>query len=115
MIDFATCEIDNIDSSTVQLIKVFTKFEKRDLNDLLKPDFEYSIYDGVINVGRFYPLDLSSDLMTSDPSDRAMLEVRVPGRPSTLYWDRKQGPPSLQPGEVKIEVYAIGINFRVNR
>lgn len=115
LIDFATCEVDNIDSSAAQLIQVFTKFQKRDTNDLLKPDFEYSIYDGVINVGRFYPFALSDDLLTSEPSDRAMLEMSVPGRPSTLYWARKPAPPPLQPDEVEVEVYAVGLNFRVNR
>ena len=115
LIDFATCEVDNIDSSAAQLIQVFTKFQKRDTNDLLKPDFEYSIYDGVINVGRFYPFALSDDLLTSEPSDRAMLEMSVPGRPSTLHWARKPAPPPLQPDEVEVEVHAVGLNFRVSR
>ena len=115
LIDFATCEVDNIDSSAAQLIQIFTKFQKRDTNDLLKPDFEYSIYDGVINVGRFYPFALSDDLLTSEPSDRAVLEMSVPGRPSTLHWARKPAPPPLQPDEVEVEVYAVGLNFRVNR
>lgn len=115
LIDFATCEVDNIDSSAAQIIQVFTKFQKRDTDDLLKPDFEYSIYDGVINVGRFYPFTLSDDLLTSEPNDRAMLEMSIPGRPSTLYWARKPAPPPLQPDEVEVEMYAVGLNFRVNR
>lgn len=113
LIDFATCEVDNIDSSAAQLIQVFKKFQKRDTNDLLRPDFEYCIYDGVINVGRFYPFALSDDLLTSEPSDRAMLEISVPGRPSTLHWARKPAPPPLQPDDVEVEVYAVGLNFRV--
>lgn len=115
LIDFATCEVDNIDSSAAQLIQVFTKFQKRDTNDLLKPDFEYCIHDGVINVGRFYPFVLSDDLLISEPSDRAMLDMSVPGRPSSLHWARKPAPPPLQPDEVEVEMYAVGLNFRVNR
>ena len=112
-IDFATCEVDDIVSSAAQVIQVFKKFQERDANDSLKPDFEYAIYDGVINVGRFYPFALSDDLRSSESSDRAMLEVSVPGRPSTLHWARKPALPPLQPDEVEIEVYAVGLNFRV--
>lgn len=115
LIDFASCEVDSIDLSAAQIIQVFTKFQKRNTYDLLEPDFEYSIYDGVINVGRFYPFALSNDLLTSEPSDRAMLEISVPGRPSTLHWARKPAPPPLQPDQVEVEVYAVGLNFRVSR
>ena len=115
LVDFATCEVDNIDSSATPLIQVFTKFQQRDTSGLLKPDFEYSIYNGVINVGRFYPFTLSDDLLTSEPSDRAMLEMSVSGRPSTLHWARKPAPPPLQPNEVEVAVYAVGLNFRVHR
>lgn len=114
LIDFATCEVGNIDSSAAQVIQVFTKFQKRDTNDLLQPDFEYSIYDGVIKVGRFYPLVLSDELLTSEHGDRAKLELSVPGRPSTLHWVRKPASPTLQSNEVEVEVYAVGLNFRVD-
>ncbi|KAL9121374.1 MAG: hypothetical protein Q9187_002068 [Circinaria calcarea] len=112
LIDFATCEVDNIDSSAAQVVRLFAKFEKRDITDLLEPDFEYSIYDGVVNVGRFYPFALSDDLLTSEPSDRAMLEISVPGRLSTLYWAGKPALPQLQPDGLEVEVYAAGLNFR---
>lgn len=113
LIDFATCEVDNIDTSATQLIQVFSKFQKRDVNEFLKPDFEYCIYERKINVGRFYPFALSEDLLTSEPTDRAMLDIGVPGRPSTLHWARRPAPPLLQPDEVEVEMYAVGINFRV--
>ena len=115
LIDFATCEVDDIDSSAAQVARVFAKFHKRDTSDLLAPDFEYSIRDGVINIGRFYPFTLSDDLMTTEPSDRAMLDMSTPGHPSTLHWTRKPAPPPLQPDEVEVEVFAVGLNFRVNR
>ena len=112
-VDFATCEVEDIDSSATQVIRLFTKFQQRDRTGLLNPDFEYCIYDGVINVARFYPFALSKDLLTSEPSDRGMLEIDVPGRPSTLHWVRKPAPTLLQPDEVEIEMYAVGLNFRV--
>lgn len=114
LIDFATCEVDSILSSTTQIIQAFQKFQQRDVNDSFKPDFEYAIYDGVINIGRFYPFILHHDLKTSELSDRVMLEIGTPGRPSTLHWAQKPALKLLQPDEVEIEVYAVGLNFRVN-
>ena len=113
-IDFGTCEVDDIDSSAHQIIQLFTKFQQRGGDDLFNPDFEYCIYNGAINVGRFYPFTLSNDLLTSEPSDRGVLDIDVPGRPSTLHWVRKPAPTLLQPDEVEVEVYAVGLNFRVN-
>ena len=115
LIDFATCEVDDMDASITQIIQVIEKFQKRDTNDMLKPDFEYCIFDGVINVGRFYPFELSDDLKCSDATDRAILDISLPGRPSTLHWARKPSLPLLQPDEVEVEVYAVGLNFRVSR
>ena len=114
LIDFATCEVDDIDSSATQLIQVFKKFQQRDNNDLLKPDFEYCICDGVVNVGRFYPFALSDELLTSKTNDRAILDMSVLGRPTTLHWVRKPALQALQPDEVEVDVYAVGLNFRVN-
>lgn len=54
LIDLASCEVDSIDLSAAQIIQVFTKFQKQNTtDDILKADFEYSIYEGVIKVGRF--------------------------------------------------------------
>jgi acyl transferase domain-containing protein/SAM-dependent methyltransferase len=115
LIDFATCEVDDINTSTTQLIRVFAKFQRRSTDESLKPDFEYCIYDGIVNVGRFYPFTLSEDLLISRSSDRAMLDVSVPGRPTTLHWVRKPPHPPLQPDEVEVEIYSVGLNFRVSK
>ena len=114
LIDFATCEVHDINSSVIQVIQVFTKFQKRAMNDFLEPDFEYAVYKGIINIGRFYPFALSEDLLVSNPSDRAILDISIPGRPSTLHWARKPALSPLRPDEVEVEVYAVGLNFRVN-
>lgn len=112
-IDFATCEVDNPDSSAAQIVQIFQKFQMRHTNALPKSDLEYLICNGVINVGRFYPFVLSSELLVSDPNDVAMLDIGIPGRPSTLYWARRPPLSALQPDEVEVEVYSVGLNFRV--
>lgn len=112
LIDFASCEVDDIDSSCDQIIRVFGKFQMREGDDLLKPDFEYAICNGIINVGRFYPFALCDELMTSDPSDKLVLDVGIPGRLSSLHWSRR-AIVSLQRDEVEVEVHSVGLNFRV--
>ena len=113
LLDFATCEAEDIDASADQICQVFTKFQMRDSNESLNPDFEYSIRNGVVNVGRFYPFPLANERSTSDSSEKAMLDITVPGRPNTLHWVRKPNTHMLQPDEVEIEVYSVGLNFRV--
>ena len=112
LIDFATCEVDNIDSSPDKTVQIFAKFQRREDNDLLKPDFEYMIRDGKVNVGRFYPFALQDKLLISEPSDRAVLDVATPGRLNTLHWSR-QAETELQSDEVEVDVFSVGLNFRV--
>ena len=114
LIDFATCEVQDIDTSASQICQVFSKYHMRTPDKSLSPDSEYSIHNGVVYVSRFYPFSLVNDLSTSDPSDRTVLDVGVPGRLSTLHWVREPDAHILQPNEVELEIHAVGLNFRVN-
>lgn len=109
---FATCEVDDFLTSTDKICKVFDKFHSRQENDKLKPDFEYCIRNGQINVGRVYPVALNEELLIAVPTDKAVLDVGTTGRLNSLHWSR-QAVPELLSDEVEIEVYAVGLNFRV--
>ena len=113
LIDFATCEVDDFASSAHQIAQVFSKFNAREDNDKLKPDCEYAIRDGEVNVGRVYPFSLQKEILTSHPSDKASLDIGTPGRLNTLRWS---GQPATEPhgDQVEVEVYAAGLNFRVS-
>ncbi|KAL9132080.1 MAG: hypothetical protein Q9217_000116 [Psora testacea] len=112
LVDFATCEIDNLESSATQAVQVLSKFLRTVESDGLKPDFEYAIHSGIIHVSRFYPFVASEELSISEPNDRAVLHVEVPGRLSTLHWAWRQGPPPPAPDEVEVEMYSVALNFR---
>ncbi|KAL8927685.1 MAG: hypothetical protein Q9172_001245 [Xanthocarpia lactea] len=112
LLDIATCETDNFENSAPQVIQVFQKFQHRDVTHTLQPDFEYSISEGVINVGRIYPFTLTDELLASPSAERATLEIEVPGRLNTLRWVGQPGLPPLQPDEVEVEMYAFSLNFR---
>ena len=113
LIDFATCEVDEINKSVALLLAILAKFQRRSQSDFLRPEFEYSINDGVVHVGRYFPFVLSDELLCSEENDRLVLDVEIPGRISTLHWSRKPALPQLQPDEVEIDVYSVGLNFRV--
>lgn len=112
LIDFATCEVPNFDS-TKDVVRVFDTFTSRKLRDGEHPDFEYIIEEGDIKVGRYYPFNINNELVTADTDDRAILDITVPGRVNTLHWVRKERI-NPQGDQVEIEVFSAGLNFRVS-
>ncbi len=69
-IDFATCEVDDMDSSSSLIADVFIRFQAREEDKTLQADFEYAIRNGTVHVGRFYPFALSDDLLIAEPEDK---------------------------------------------
>lgn len=113
LIDFATCEVNDFSASANQVVQVFGKFQGRDENDTLKPDFEYAIRGESIQIGRLYPFALRDELLTSDSNDKAILDVGTPGRLNTLHWTQRPRE-DIRSNEVEIEVHSVGLNFRVS-
>lgn len=91
--------VDDFVSSTKQIADVFEAFWAREEDGTLKPDFEYAIIDGVVNVGRLYPFD------------RFVLGTSKPGRLAVLEW-RRRSVQALEGDDVEIETYAVGVNSR---
>ncbi|KAK5627739.1 hypothetical protein RRF57_003454 [Xylaria bambusicola] len=114
-LDFATCEVENWDTDAPLLVHVLDSFLRRkgayDEDDIFKPDFEYAIRKSEVNVGRYYPFTLYDELMTTGTTGRASLDIKTPGRISTLGWEQRELEP-LRSCEVELEVHATGLNFR---
>ncbi|KAI0104834.1 KR domain-containing protein [Nemania sp. FL0031] len=113
LIDFATCEVENFINPPTSLISVFRKFQRRhDVKDSdLQPDFEFSIQERVVSIGRYYPIRLRDELVASSRDDIAILDVATPGRVNTLRWSQHV-PERLGECDVEVEVHAVGLNFR---
>ncbi|KAJ8130650.1 hypothetical protein O1611_g2979 [Lasiodiplodia mahajangana] len=111
--DIATCEMDEITTpgDAEALADVLAAFQKRDGDGVLGPDYEYSICDGKASVHRIFPFALDKELQFSDQSDEACVSIRQPGRIDTLTWSSHHATAPKE-GEVEIEVYATGLNFR---
>ncbi|KAF2871120.1 hypothetical protein BDV95DRAFT_495285 [Massariosphaeria phaeospora] len=114
LIDFATCEVDTTDVSASYIIPVFEKFQTRDHSQAgkFKPEMEFSIQNGVVHVGRFYPFALSENMLESIGGHREVLEVSQPGRLSSLQWTKRPAQRDLQSDDVELEIHATGLNFR---
>lgn len=114
LIDFATCEVDEFDPmSTDKIIRVLARFQTREGDDTLNPDFEWAIRNGRVLVGRFYPFALRDELLVSEPDEKAVLDVGKPGRINSLRWVR-QPREDLKANEVEVQVHSAGLNFRVS-
>ncbi|GAW25636.1 putative polyketide synthase [Rosellinia necatrix] len=111
LLDFATCEVDEVSKPPPLIIDIFERFQCRRNDKSIKPDFEYVIKNEHIYTGRYYPFALKNELMSSDPVDRVILNIDLPGRLNTLHWAACRRD-DLKADEVEIEVHAAGLNFK---
>lgn len=112
LIDFATCEIDDVDTAFSLVGKAFEKFRTCDNEDSLSPDFEYAIEGGVINIGRYFPFVMMDGFIQETEGERMKVDIGTPGRLNTLHWIRQPEPTVLKDHELEIEMHAVGVNFK---
>ncbi|KAJ5953151.1 Acyl transferase/acyl hydrolase/lysophospholipase [Penicillium verhagenii] len=109
--DFATCEVDKVDTSIERIIDVFEKFQARQEDDALKPELEYAIVENTVHVGRIHSFSVQGELLLSDPNDTIALRTSKPGRLAALEWAHQESL-ALKDDDVEIEVHAAGLNFK---
>ncbi|TGO20105.1 hypothetical protein BTUL_0001g01140 [Botrytis tulipae] len=112
LIDFATCEIDDIAASFSLVGQAFEKFRVRDNEDYLSPDFEYAIEKGIINIGRYLPFVMMDGFIEETDGERMKVVIETPGRLNTLHWIRQLESIPLKDHELEIEMHAVGVNFK---
>jgi acyl transferase domain-containing protein/SAM-dependent methyltransferase len=113
--ELATCQVDDFDrpESIDRLLQVLAKFQARQGDEELNPDFEWAIANDRVQVARFHPFVLSDEILVSEESNEmATLNVRTPGRINSLHYARHQLK-ELDADEVEVQVYSAGLNFRV--
>jgi acyl transferase domain-containing protein/SAM-dependent methyltransferase len=112
-LDFATCEVDNLESSLATVIDVFTHFQGRQEDEVFRPDCEYAIFNGIVHVPRIYPFSFKDEPLSESSADsRVTLEAEKPGRLSSLRWVSR-GAKELVGNQVEIQVFAAGLSFKV--
>lgn len=114
-LDIVTCETDDLGSKagSSALLNVLEKFQAREKDGVLGPDYEYAILNGEILVNRIFPCSLSKQTSVSTSSGEAHVSITKPGRLNTLTWSTHASVPP-QENEIEVEIYASGLNFRVH-
>ncbi|KAJ5740086.1 Acyl transferase/acyl hydrolase/lysophospholipase [Penicillium manginii] len=111
LIDFATCEVDNVPQSIGKIIDVFETFQVRYEEQFLKPEFEYAIVSNTVHVGRYHSFPAHEEILSSRVSDSISLQTSKIGRLSALNW-ADQETQALGAMEVEIDIHATGLNFK---
>ena len=111
-IDFAVCEVDT-DCGNPKIIDVFEKFHQREEDNNSRPDLEYAILNGQVNVPSVYPFTLAEHTLIADVDGTIALSTKRPGRLGDLHWSR-QPVKQLVGDQVEVEVYSAGLNHGVS-
>lgn len=112
LVNFATCEVDDMASSLDRVVDTFSHFQQREEDEYLKPDYEYAITDGVIHIPRIYPFTLADEPLPGSGKDgQAALVAEKPGRLGSLRWTSR-GSKTLAAHEVEVEVHAAGLSAK---
>ncbi|KAJ3955142.1 hypothetical protein N0V92_008330 [Colletotrichum tropicale] len=114
-LDFATLEFESLSPAAIANVvpKVYNEFGKRVKNDPdSNPEYEWAHMDEKILISRYHHINLTaeSQLLPESMSVRK-LSQRKPGLTDTLYW-KPMISPALNKDEVKIEVKAVGMNYK---
>ncbi|KAI1472076.1 polyketide synthase [Daldinia caldariorum] len=115
-VDLATCELNQVNTENLNAAaKVFQKFNRRQREENLRPEYEYAIVDGIIHISRVYPVVVNEELR-APPQDEAAevgydLRVGKYGQLNTLAWTAIPVRP-LVGDEVLVENKAFGMNFK---
>jgi acyl transferase domain-containing protein/protein-L-isoaspartate O-methyltransferase len=113
LVDFATCEVDDLSSSSDKIVDVFQRFQIRQENDTFTTESEYAIVENTVHVGRIHSFPMQEELVVSDTTDSITLRSSKPGRLNALYWTHREMA-ALIDDNVEIETYATGLNFKVD-
>lgn len=108
----ATLELENFDSSSWHAIAAVLQSLQRDGPKEGKPDMEFVLADGSIQVGRFFWASVNEQLAAEKGEESARkLDIAKRGMLSTLYW-RGYSPAEPLKDWVKVRVHAASLNFK---
>ncbi|KAL8743854.1 MAG: hypothetical protein Q9184_008066, partial [Pyrenodesmia sp. 2 TL-2023] len=111
-LDFATSEVDNLESPLDTVVDVFDHFQKRQEDEVFRPDCEYAIFNGFVHVPRICPFSFKDEAPSeSSTESRVTLEAETPGRFSSLR-RVSRGAKELLGNQVEVQVFAAGLSYK---
>lgn len=114
LIDFATFEMDTVEGLALEALSdVFVKFQRRTKGPTFDPDWEFALFERVINIPRYHWVSVEKQLsVVLEEELPRKLEIGKPGLLHSLRW--VQGTPIvLTHDQVEVETCAVGLNFKV--
>lgn len=113
--EFATCEADDWDTDlgVSAIADIFSRFQQRQMDGVLGPDFEYAVVGGRTLVHRIFPFHLEEDLQVTSSSNDAILSIEKIGRLDSLAWSPHEVT-APQGDEIEVEVHGVGLSFKVS-
>lgn len=113
-LDFAVLELEDLETMTETIPKVFREFQKRSSDEPnINPEYEWAHLDGKILISRYNYINVSQEPREL-PADMTVrkLEQHKPGLFDTLYWKPTTSQPPKS-DEVRLDVKAVGMNYKV--
>ncbi|KAI9170607.1 Lovastatin diketide synthase LovF 15 [Paramyrothecium foliicola] len=111
-IDFASCEVEDVISSLDEVIGAFDHFQKRREDEFFRPNYEYAIANGSINVPRIYPFTFADERLSArSTEERLALVVDKPSRRAAMHWELRRAKP-LDGAQVEVEVFCTGMTSK---
>ena len=117
-VPFYTLEISETEKEFSHIVlHVLKTILNSEDNELLSPDKEFAVDDGVVKVGRYQPFLVEKELsclrVTGNTSTASRLEAPVAGQLDSLQWVQEPFEPKVGGSEVLVDTRAIGLNFKV--
>ena len=115
MLEFATLEVDTVDSRALEaLCGVFTKFQRRFKGSDQDPDWEFALFEETVQIPRCHWAPISRPpRVISEKSVPGILETETFELLQTLRWVQSR-PIPLSKDQVEVKPRAVGLNFKVN-
>ncbi|KAJ5957961.1 Acyl transferase/acyl hydrolase/lysophospholipase [Penicillium vulpinum] len=116
-VPFYTLEISQDEGDFSKLVLgVWKKIINSKDNELLTPDKEYVVDEGVAKVGRYQSFLVEKEISQLQVEEGVpginSLNILTAGQLDTLQWVQKPLKPEVQSGDVLIDTRAIGLNFK---
>ncbi|KGO38831.1 Acyl transferase/acyl hydrolase/lysophospholipase [Penicillium expansum] len=116
-VPFYTLEISQDERDFSKLVLgVWKKIINSEDNELLSPDKEYVVDEGIVKVSRYRPFLVGKEISQSEVEEGVSsiksLNIVTTGQLDTLQWAQEPLEPEVQSGDVLIDTRAIGLNFK---
>lgn len=116
-LDFATVELEDFKNCLSIVPKILVEFRQRQsIDEQTNPEGEWAVVGDKVLIARYHFIKVSEELKSRGENRSNMVkkvEQQRAGLANSLFWKQVSQPP-LGADEVRIQVKAVGLNFKVS-